>query len=209
MAAQWRVGPVRSCHRILEALQRALALLGEKPSLERSLQLGSLIDHSLGQRLADYTALNVGEYERLATRVEFLGDRPTGSCGALTLPMGWIVARTTGVTYEFLATGEESLIRYPVRETFVLIRQQKRWELWARLERANSGSMPSRRYARLCRTDLLSEEPALAAELLLYVAFSRSGRGATGLSACSPDLISPERLERIAHCLRGQGSPSA
>jgi len=195
--AQWRAGPLRTCHLILEALHQGLALLGEKPSRERSLQLSRLIDAPLSRRLNQYVLLNEGHYARLTEEVHLAADSCGRPAAALTLPLGWVAASVAGVAFEEPGAADEAAPPRAVRETFVLVRRQKRWELWARIEHANSGSMPSRRYECLSGTCLLQEEPALAAELLLYATLARSGRGAVQLSACFSGLIVPERLRLI------------
>lgn len=199
----WRAGPVRTCHLVFEALNHGLALLGEQPSRERSLQLGRLIDAPLAQKLSHYAWLNDGEYERLMPHVSFM-EPPRGRPDSSLPPsLAWLAASIVGTRRSTREGGERSR-DVAERETFVLVRQHKRWELWARLERANSGSMPCRRHELLCVTELLGGEPALAAELLLYAMLTRRGR-AIELSGRPSGLIAPERLALVEHQARTAG----
>jgi len=185
-ATPWRAGPLRTCSLVLQTLGEALTLLGEAPSLERSLQLSRLIDPQLARRLSHYTMLNDASYEPLLDTVVFSSQRHSED--SIPLPTGWISASVAAVT--------DARVPPTERETLVLVRRQKRWELWARMERTNSGSMPCRRYECLCSTDVLPEEPRLAAELLLFAALSRTPREVE-LSPCMPGLIPASRLKVI------------
>lgn len=189
-AAPWRAGPLRTCNLVFQALEQALTLLGEVPSIERSLQLSRLIDRRLASRLSQYALLNDSDYEPLLPHVEFTAPSRASSEESISLPLGWLSASVAGITFQ--GADCEPL----ERQTFVLVRRQKRWELWARMERANSGSMPCRRYACLCSTDVLPEEPSLAAELLLFAMLTRAPKEAE-LSACMPGLVSATRLQAI------------
>ncbi|MEJ0040534.1 MAG: hypothetical protein WDO68_31675 [Gammaproteobacteria bacterium] len=201
LSGRWRAGPLRSCHLIFNALGHGLSLLGEQPSLERSLQLSRLIDRPLSLRLAQYVSLNDGHYEAVASHVTFVEPPRLRMDSVLPLPIGWLAASVAGVTFRTCDEASENPVSHAERETFVLLRHQKRWELWARMERANSGSMPCRRQYCLCTTQVLPEEPALAAELLLFATLAR-GRRAVELSACPSGLIAPDRLELIELRLR-------
>lgn len=196
----WRAGPLRTCHLVFEALSHGLSLLGEQPSRERSLQLSRLIDRPLAQRLSQYVFLNEGEYDRLTSHVAFMEPPRHRPDSSLPPSVAWFAASIVGIAPRPRDVADEAVPDHCERETFVLVRQQKRWELWARMERANSGSMPCRRHECLCSTELLAEEPALAAELLLYVTLARSGR-VVELSGSPSGLIAPARLALIEHRL--------
>jgi hypothetical protein len=198
--ARWRAGPLRTCHLVFEALSEGLSLLGERPSRERTLQLSRLIDRPLAQRLSQYLFLHEGTYERLTSHVLFTETLPEAS---LPPSIAWIAASVAGAARTREVMNSSHVVRTE-RETFLLVRQHKRWELWARMERQNSGSIPCRRYECLCSTDLLPEEPALAAELLLYATLAR--RPPVELEACLSGLIAPTRLKLIGERLAALGS---
>lgn len=189
----WRAGPLRTCHLVFEALSHGLLLLGEQPSQERSLQLSRLIDRPLAQRLRQYVFLNDGEYAHLLPEVTFAEPSHTPPDSPLPPSIAWLATSVVGMTSRPREEAE--------RETFVLVKQQKRWELWARMERANSGSMPCRRHQYLCSTELLAEEPALAAELLTYATLAQSRR-VVQLASAPAALIAPARLAIIEQRLR-------
>lgn len=180
----WRTGPLRSCHLVFDALCRGLTLLGEEPSHDEALRLSRRIDRQLSERLSQFVSMTEGRYEKLTGRVSFDDDDHSGpASSALPLPMSWVIATRPGL----------------VRETFVLMRRPKTWELWSRMERANTGSTPCRRHVRLCSTEALYEEPALAAELLLFAFLQRQGENAVELDSCPASVVSTDRL-RLLEC---------
>lgn len=197
---QWRAGPLRTCPTIIEALGEGLRRVGEDASPTQVLVLARRIDRHIANRLLQYVALRDGRYEQYASRVEKIRER---SAATTQLPhfLGWVVATAAATRIEEIEAGdagaEAGCGMHPVRESFLLLRRGRRWQLWRRLERADCGSMPSRHHALLCQTDLDLEEPALLAELMLYVLMRDRGCGPGTLSCSLPGLLPPARIELL------------
>lgn len=194
LISAWRSGPLRRCDAIMGALKRSLVFLGEEPTTDEALRLSRRIDSRLSDRLTNFVLMNDGQYQLLADQVCF-GDEAAALRG-MPLSGSWVAAKVEGDA----APG--GLAEYrdgerPVRETFMLVRRSRIWELWMRTEEVDAGCLPCRHNAWMCSVDLLHEEPQFAAELLLYALFRRQQRCASTLSECSVGLISPERLDML------------
>lgn len=194
LVSSWRSGPLRSCPHMFDGLRRSLTLLGEEPSLEQTVRLSRRIDRRLSDRLTNFALASEGRYDLLASHVDF---RNTTGSSQGTLPQSaWVIGRTEGALPIRELLPGNSLCGLTLRETYIVVRRLRAWELWARLERTDAGSIPSRRHVWLCSTELLHEEPPLAAELLLYALLRRRGEPIE-VAPCRSGLIPPERLSML------------
>jgi len=181
----WHAGPFRAGPRLLNAYRHAARLLDDDGSLKAALRLARRTSRDLYASLMRYALVLAAHYRPLFRDVRVAEGGDVLFNPSQQPLVGWVAAEVLP-----LAAVPQRPRSSTSREVLLLVQGHAGWQLWSRVESVHS---PLRYQRKLCTTNILREDPALAAEFLVYFALCGSGNS-VNCSVTQRGIIAPERL---------------